>query len=728
MPIKTRTELNDYSDLYLDTNGTQAITGAILNAWVKDMADSAVNKNGDTGILGVLRYNSVLSISNDADLVHKKYVDDAVSSIDLSGYIKLDGTSSATTGDIDLGNGYGFAWGAGDAIVNSSGIFVLSSSNKQRFNSATGVYEYVNTGSFTGILNFNSNTANRTYTFPDATGTIALTSNLSAYLPLSGGTLSGNLNGVTPTEIGYLSGVTSSIQNQINNINAGINAKAAVRVATTANITLSGTQTIDGVSVIAGDRVLVKNQSTGSQNGIYVCAAGAWSRATDATTGGTGSTGVLGMTVVISEGSTLADQMWMCTTDAPITIGTTALTFVKSSNTTYTGSNGITLTGNNFTLDNSYFTGDVTVSAGVTAIGAGKVTNTMLASMTSAQLAGVISDETGTGLLVFSASPTFTGTPILATPSATSISMTGTAGTGFTEMIAQSSRPAAVNGSVRLYSTSTSGFGYIKRNLANSADIYREFSFPDQNVSVTFPTPASGTASTLAGVNTANVFTQNQTVPDGAAATPALNFNSDPTSGFFYSTSGGAGVYVVVAGSSSMKFGTTNTSNRNLIPSANSLTLGFDLGSSEWNTAYVANINRVTVAGSNSAGGNLTISPGTGRGTGTGASIIFQTPTATTSGSTVQTQTTRLTIAEVGITISDAINIVLNTTTGTKIGTATSQKLGFWNATPVIQPTTGIAASSFTANTSGILNDTGTWGGYTIGQIVAALKQVGILA
>lgn len=76
---------------------------------------------------------------------------------------------------------------------------------------------------------------------------------------------------------------------------------------------------------------------------------------------------------------------------------------------------------------------------------------------------------------------------------------------------------------------------------------------------------------------------------------------------------------------------------------------------------------------------------------------------------------------------ADATNIVLGTTTGTKIGTATSQKLSFWNKTPIIQPTTGIAAATFVANTSGTLNDTATWGGYTIGQVVQALQNIGIL-
>jgi hypothetical protein len=78
--------------------------------------------------------------------------------------------------------------------------------------------------------------------------------------------------------------------------------------------------------------------------------------------------------------------------------------------------------------------------------------------------------------------------------------------------------------------------------------------------------------------------------------------------------------------------------------------------------------------------------------------------------------------------LGEARNIMFGTTTGTKIGSATSQKLAFWNATPVVQPTTGITAGAFVANTSGIADDTATFDGYTIGQIAAALRQIGILA
>ena len=104
--------------------------------------------------------------------------------------------------------------------------------------------------------------------------------------------------------------------------------KESCRVATTANITLSGTQTIDSVSVVAGDRVLVKDQSTASENGIYVCAAGAWSRAADADTS---DKVTAGMFTVVTEGGVAPDTLWVLTTNDPITLGSTSLTFAQLS-------------------------------------------------------------------------------------------------------------------------------------------------------------------------------------------------------------------------------------------------------------------------------------------------------------------------------------------------------------------------------------------------------------
>lgn len=105
---------------------------------------------------------------------------------------------------------------------------------------------------------------------------------------------------------------------------ARLDSKDSVLVATTANIVLSGLQTIDGVVLAAGARVLVKDQNTASENGIYVAAAGAWAREADADS----RTDVTaGMTVPVEQGTTHADTIWELTSNGPIVLGTTALTF-----------------------------------------------------------------------------------------------------------------------------------------------------------------------------------------------------------------------------------------------------------------------------------------------------------------------------------------------------------------------------------------------------------------
>jgi hypothetical protein len=80
------------------------------------------------------------------------------------------------------------------------------------------------------------------------------------------------------------------------------------------------------------------------------------------------------------------------------------------------------------------------------------------------------------------------------------------------------------------------------------------------------------------------------------------------------------------------------------------------------------------------------------------------------------------------ITNKDGGNYVLGTTTGTKWGTATNQKQAFWNATPIVQPTTGGAAATFVANTGTAVNDASTFDGYTMKQVVKALRNLGLLA
>jgi len=138
----------------------------------------------------------------------------------------------------------------------------------------------------------------------------------------------------------------SATKGYVDGLINGLSWKDAVRAASTTNVALSGLATaVDGVTLVNQDRVLLKNQTTASQNGIWIAQAAAWVRATDAAAPGD----ILNAAVFVSEGTTQADTAWVMTTNAPITIDTTALTWVQFGGpTTYIGGAGLTLTGNTF--------------------------------------------------------------------------------------------------------------------------------------------------------------------------------------------------------------------------------------------------------------------------------------------------------------------------------------------------------------------------------------------
>lgn len=129
----------------------------------------------------------------------------------------------------------------------------------------------------------------------------------------------------------------------------GTDWKQSVRVATTANITLSGLQTVDGVSLAVNDSVLVKDQSTGSQNGLYLAQSGAWTRRSDADVN---AEVTAGLSVMVTEGTTNADSQWRLTTNDTIVIGTTSLTFAQiGAGSSYVGGTGIIVAGNTISVD-----------------------------------------------------------------------------------------------------------------------------------------------------------------------------------------------------------------------------------------------------------------------------------------------------------------------------------------------------------------------------------------
>lgn len=148
--------------------------------------------------------------------------------------------------------------------------------------------------------------------------------------------------GVDPTLAQHL-----ATKSYVDAVASGLDPKQSVRLATTANLTaLTGLTSIDGVTPTAGNRILVKNQTTAAQNGIYVAASTAWTRATDADS----STEVTpGLHTFVEEGTLNGATGWVLTTSGVIAVGTTALTFVQFSGAgSYASGNGLTLTGTTF--------------------------------------------------------------------------------------------------------------------------------------------------------------------------------------------------------------------------------------------------------------------------------------------------------------------------------------------------------------------------------------------
>jgi len=131
----------------------------------------------------------------------------------------------------------------------------------------------------------------------------------------------------------------------------GLAFKQPANYATTGNIALSGlaVQTNgDWVSTLtAGNRILVKNQTTGADNGIYVAASGVWARSSDANTWDE----IVSAYLFVLSGTTLGGSAWVNTNQLGGTLGTTPITFTQfSNNATYTAGTGLTLTGYQFSI------------------------------------------------------------------------------------------------------------------------------------------------------------------------------------------------------------------------------------------------------------------------------------------------------------------------------------------------------------------------------------------
>ncbi len=296
------------------------------------------------------------------------------------------------TGSINIGYGINAAYSnaigigaapSGDNTVNIGGVITATGTGTPSTSTIT----------VPGALSVTGHTTFEGVTSTGATGTGKLVYDASPTLTtaaLGSSTATTQSSGDSSTKLA----TTAFVQNVVGAITAGLDARPSSRVATTAALTAtysngssgvgatltnSGTKsaiTIDGVALSANDRVLVKNQATAAQNGIYtVTTVGSGSvnwvltRATDFNTAS--GTGVVeGAFTVIEEGTSNAGTFWIETGAGPFTIGTTAITFTQLQVTNVALANGHILVGNasNIATDVA-MSGDVTITnAGVTSI------------------------------------------------------------------------------------------------------------------------------------------------------------------------------------------------------------------------------------------------------------------------------------------------------------------------------------------------------------------------
>jgi hypothetical protein len=317
----------------------------------------------------------------------------------------------------------------------------------------------------------------------------------------------------------------------VDSLALGISWKQPVNAATTANITLSGAQTIDTVSVVAGDRVLVKDQTAQADNGIYVAAAGAWSRSPDADT----YDEMISALVFVESGGQ-AGNAFYCPIQPGGTLGVTAITWSNFSVAgTYFAGTGLTLTGNTFSITNTavtpaaYGSGSAVATFTVNAQGqltAAADTNIAIAAtqitsgtIDSDRLSGTYSGITGVGTLTnLTVSNPITG------------SITGNAGTATTATTATSATTA----------TNIAGGAAASIPVQTGAGVTSFLAVGTNGQVLTiaggvpsYATPTTGTVTSVTGTGTVSGISLSGTVTSSGNLTlgGTLDLSAPPTIG-----------------------------------------------------------------------------------------------------------------------------------------------------------------------------------------------------
>jgi hypothetical protein len=271
--------------------------------------------------LADLGTGSLTDIQNEIDGIETAIgssVDENGDYVAHSGTTYLDGNTTITQDIVDLDSAVNGIQVEVDAVETSIGSMISE------------------TGTFSGLSGTNYLDAST-----DVTNVVTILDSqiktnadaIDTKLALAGGTMTGiiSMSDNRITNLGApVNENDAATKIYVDNAIQGMDWKESVRVASTENvdITTGGLLTIDGITLVAGDRVLLKDQTTATENGIYVVAEGAWVRSTDADNTPTGEV-TSGMATFVSEGTISGGNSYVLTTPDDIVLGTTELGFTQ---------------------------------------------------------------------------------------------------------------------------------------------------------------------------------------------------------------------------------------------------------------------------------------------------------------------------------------------------------------------------------------------------------------
>jgi len=529
----------------------------------------------------------------------------------------------------------------------------------------------------------------------------------------------------------------------------GLSFKAPAQVTTTANITLSGLQTIDGYTTAAGDRVLVRNQTLTQNNGIYNASATAWTRSSDADT----YAELVAAFIFIENGTIYTGSAWVSTIPATGTLGTTPITFTQFSNTAlYNAGTGLTLSGYTFSITPVGTAGTYGSASAVpvlTTNASGQVTSV---TNTSIAIAGsqITSGTIGTSYLTGSYTGiTGVGTLTAGTWNASTVTVPygGTGAATFTAGYLKASGTSAFSTVASIPSSDITGLGTMSTQNANAVAITGG---TISGLTSPLPVASGGTgANSLTGYiigSGTTAFTASSTIPttnlSGTITNAQLANSSITINGSSISLGGTATVTANTTNALTIGTGLSGTSfnGSTAVTIANTGVLSFSAGTTGF-TPSTTSTGAITLAGLlalSNGGTNANLTAVAGGVIYSGASA-FAVSAAGTTGQYLQSNGAGIptwTTVTAGVSITDDTTSVTSyyplfsriTTGTTSTEYVSSTKLNYTPSTGLLAATTfsGSGASLTSIPNSALTNSSITIGSTAVSLGATVTTIVGL--